>query len=148
VTYLLGLYVYNSLFVPPNASFNPLPNLTDQSLIYSIFIFIIVILLLSADFYYLKNIAGRRLVGLRWWNEVLPATSTTGGTSSHWVFESADALTKPNNATDSRFFWLLVYGHPFAWFALAIVSIFRFEFDWLFLVGMFYVGAIRLEVVT
>ncbi len=42
-------------------------------------------LLLAADFYYLKNIAGRRLVGLRWWNEV---NTTTG--DSHWVFESQD----------------------------------------------------------
>merc|ERR1712130_365281 len=46
--------------------------------------FIITVLLLAADFYYLKNIAGRRLVGLRWWNEVNPQTG-----DSHWVFESA-----------------------------------------------------------
>lgn len=49
-------------------------------------IFIIVILLLAADFYYCKNIAGRRLVGLRWWNE----TSTDNTGESIWVFESPD----------------------------------------------------------
>lgn len=42
-------------------------------------------LLLSADFYILKNIAGRRLVGLRWWNEVDPTSGE--GTM---VFESLD----------------------------------------------------------
>lgn len=97
----------------------------------SVLIFIITILLLAVDFYYLKNIAGRRLVGLRWWNEVNPQTG-----DSHWVFESSDPSTKTINATDSRFFWLALYAHPLLWVGLAIVAIFRFEFIWLTLVGM------------
>lgn len=44
-----------------------------------VLIFIVTILLLAADFYYLKNIAGRRLVGLRWWNEVDSASGTATG---------------------------------------------------------------------
>lgn len=59
-------------------------------------------LLLAADFYYLKNIAGRRLVGLRWWNEV---DTASGG--SHWVFESQDRSGDGGgpvqNATDKRY---------------------------------------------
>ena len=63
-------------------------------------------LLLAADFYYLKNIAGRRLVGLRWWNEVNTATG-----DSHWVFESQDRSGRGGdgaggavqNATDKRY---------------------------------------------
>ncbi len=56
-------------------------------------------LLLAADFYYLKNIAGRRLVGLRWWNEV---DTSTG--DSHWVFESQDRSGEGGqNATDKRY---------------------------------------------
>ena len=59
-------------------------------------------LLLAADFYYLKNIAGRRLVGLRWWNEVNTATG-----DSHWVFESQDRSGDGGgpvqNATDKRY---------------------------------------------
>jgi len=58
-------------------------------------------LLLAADFYYLKNIAGRRLVGLRWWNEV-----DTGSGDSHWVFESQDRSAEGGvgqNATDRRY---------------------------------------------
>lgn len=59
-------------------------------------------LLLAADFYYLKNIAGRRLVGLRWWNEV-----DTGTGDSHWVFESQDRSGGDGgvvqNATDKRY---------------------------------------------
>lgn len=58
-------------------------------------------LLLAADFYYSKNIAGRRLVGLRWWNEV---DTSTG--DSHWVFESQDRSAEGGpgqNATDKRY---------------------------------------------
>jgi hypothetical protein len=50
----------------------------------SVLVFIIVALLLAADFWNVKNISGRLLVGLRWWNE------TTQDGQSVWVFESAD----------------------------------------------------------
>jgi hypothetical protein len=102
---------------------------------HSVLIFIITILLLAADFYYLKNIAGRRLVGLRWWNEVDPQTG-----DSHWVFESSDPSTKVINATDSRFFWIALYSQPLLWIGLAIVAIFSLEFIWLTLVGMLKVS--------
>jgi len=95
-----------------------------------VLVFIITILLLAADFYYLKNIAGRRLVGLRWWNEVDPATG-----DSHWVFESSEPGTKTVNATDSRFFWLAIYVQPLLWAALAILALVRLMFIWLPLVG-------------
>ncbi|KAL8895894.1 MAG: hypothetical protein Q9192_003392, partial [Flavoplaca navasiana] len=91
-----------------------------------ILVFIVTILLLAADFYYLKNIAGRRLVGLRWWNEVNMASG-----DSHWVFESQDrsgsveAGAPSQNATDKRFFWLALYAQPAWWVVLAIVSVVR-----------------------
>ena len=100
-------------------------------------------LLLAADFYYLKNIAGRRLVGLRWWNEV-----DTASGDSHWVFESQDRSgsggggigeAEGQNATDRRFFWLALYAQPGLWVGLAIFAVVRFEFVWLGLVGMFAV---------
>ena len=93
-------------------------------------IFIITILLLAADFYYLKNIAGRRLVGLRWWNEVDPQSG-----DSRWVFESSDPTVKTINATDSRFFWMALYLHPLFWLALAIFAMVRVQLIWLTLVG-------------
>jgi hypothetical protein len=93
-------------------------------------IFIITILLLAADFYYLKNIAGRRLVGLRWWNEVDPETG-----DSKWVFESSEPGTKVVNLTDSRFFWLALYIQPLVWVVMAVVALVRGYFLWLPLVG-------------
>jgi hypothetical protein len=92
--------------------------------------FIITILLLAADFYYLKNIAGRRLVGLRWWNEVDAATG-----DSKWVFESSDPATRTINATDSRFFWLSLYVQPVLWIVMFILALVRFAFMWLPLVS-------------
>ncbi|KAG5946810.1 Golgi apparatus membrane protein tvp23 [Claviceps pazoutovae] len=94
-----------------------------------VMIFIITILLLAADFYYLKNIAGRRLVGLRWWNEVDVQTG-----ESKWVFESSDPSTKVVNATDSRFFWLSLYVQPLLWILLAVLAVVRLQFLWLPLV--------------
>jgi len=44
--------------------------------------FVLIIILLSLDFWTVKNITGRLLVGLRWWNYV-----DEDGVS-HWVFES------------------------------------------------------------
>lgn len=89
-------------------------------------IFIITVLLLAADFYYLKNIAGRRLVGLRWWNEADLSSDANGAT--HWVFESAEPGSRVINATDKRFFWLALYAQPLLWTLLAVVAIFKFQF--------------------
>ena len=44
--------------------------------------FVVIVLLLSFDFWTVKNVTGRLLVGLRWWNYV----DEDG--NSHWVFES------------------------------------------------------------
>ncbi|KFA52476.1 hypothetical protein S40293_05634 [Stachybotrys chartarum IBT 40293] len=94
-----------------------------------IMIFIVTILLLAADFYYLKNIAGRRLVGLRWWNEIDPASG-----EAKWVFESSEPGTKVVNATDSRFFWLALYVQPVLWVVMAVLALVRLQFLWLPLV--------------
>jgi hypothetical protein len=85
-----------------------------------ILVFILTVILLAVDFYYLKNIAGRRLVGLRWWNEVNPETG-----ESHWVFESADPETRTINPTDRRFFWLALYAQPALWVVLGAVAIIK-----------------------
>lgn len=96
-----------------------------------VLVFILTLLLLSIDFYYLKNIAGRRLVGLRWWNEV----NTSSG-DSHWVFESAPEGSRSVNKTDKRFFWLTMYVAPALWIALAIFAIVRLQnLIWLVTVG-------------
>lgn len=55
--------------------------------------FVIIVLLLSMDFWTVKNITGRLMVGLRWWNYV------DDDGKSHWVFESRKVF----------FFWNIVF---------------------------------------
>lgn len=49
---------------------------------YFVHIFLTIVLLLALDLWTVKNVTGRLLVGLRWWNKV-----EDDGTST-WVFES------------------------------------------------------------
>ena len=60
---------------------------------------IIIIIFSSADFWVVKNISGRLLVGLRWWNDV-----KEDGTEE-WKYESYDDNRQPNQI-DSLFFWI------------------------------------------
>ncbi|XP_051488469.1 Golgi apparatus membrane protein TVP23 homolog A isoform X3 [Apus apus] len=48
--------------------------------------FVTILLLLSFDFWSVKNVTGRLLVGLRWWNQI----DEDG--KSHWMFEAKRAL--------------------------------------------------------
>ncbi|KAK7031338.1 Golgi apparatus membrane protein TVP23 [Favolaschia claudopus] len=79
-----------------------------------------VVVLLSMDFWNCRNVAGRTLVGLRFWNQV----DEDG--ESYWVFESRDP-SRPANAIDSRMFWIAIYVFPLLWVALFIVSLLRFN---------------------
>lgn len=44
--------------------------------------FVIIVILLSMDFWTVKNITGRLLAGLRYWNYV------DDDGNNHWIFES------------------------------------------------------------
>lgn len=46
--------------------------------------FVLITLLSAADFWTVKNVTGRLLVGLRWWSEPRPDGSTM------WIYESKD----------------------------------------------------------
>ncbi|CAO0795937.1 unnamed protein product [Mucor circinelloides] len=93
------------------------------------FVFVITILLLAFDFWTVKNISGRLLVGLRWWNEIQPDGS------NKWVFESASP-SRVNNAADTRLFWWTLYGTPALWALFAFSCIITLKFSWLIIVGV------------
>lgn len=96
--------------------------------------FILLVLLICGDFWNLKNVAGRLLVGLRWWNEVnFVELSTTGEFENVWVFESADP-SRYINPIDSKVFWILLYGQPVAWVVLAILAVLKLQFLYLLLI--------------
>ena len=88
-------------------------------------IFIIVVLLNSLDFWFVKNISGRVLVGLRWWNEV-----KEDGTEI-WVFESENE--KKARSIDTTIFWMSIYATPLFWGIFIILEIISLRFMWFLL---------------
>ena len=67
-------------------------------------IFILVVILNSLDFWFVKNISGRILIGLRWWNEV-----KEDGTEV-WRFESSHE--DKGKSIDTTIFWISLYIGP------------------------------------
>ncbi|CAK5273882.1 unnamed protein product [Mycena citricolor] len=96
-----------------------------------------VVVLLSMDFWNCRNIAGRTLVGLRFWNQV----DEDG--SSYWVFESRDVSIAFTTCECCRLSPLrhvsctillmpveiAIYVFPVLWVALLIVSLLRFNLN-------------------
>eukprot|EP00158_Paraphelidium_tribonemae_P001625 Partr_v1_DN24630_c0_g1_i1_m59746 putative Family with sequence similarity 18, member len=91
---------------------------SDQTIIFCI----LVIVLSAFDFWVVKNITGRLLVGMRWWND-----ADAEGHSS-WVFEA-----KPRdqvNKTDSMVFWWTLYLFTAIWSLLLVFAVIRLKFLW------------------
>ncbi|KAE8904429.1 hypothetical protein PF005_g2766 [Phytophthora fragariae] len=92
-----------------------------------VFIFVVCVLLLAFDFWTVKNVTGRLLVGLRWWNKI-----NEDGTSE-WVFESHEDMTEID-PLDSRVFWTGLYGAPALWVMLLIIAVLKFNVEWALIV--------------
>ena len=88
---------------------------------------VLCILLLAADFWVVKNVTGRLLVGLRWWNKVENDSTT-------WIFESAE--DKAINKFDRNIFWTVLYATPVIWTGFLILGILKFNLNWLLIVIM------------
>ncbi|KAI4898777.1 hypothetical protein NFI96_027395, partial [Prochilodus magdalenae] len=89
-----------------------------------------IILLLSCDFWTVKNITGRLLVGLRWWNQV----DEDG--NSRWVFESRKGQAQQLPASlpsdsEARIFWLGLIICPVLWVIFTFTTLFSFRIKWL-----------------
>ena len=113
----LFFYLFGGWFLPSS----------DKDGSQFIILTVIIILLLAADFWVTKNVTGRFLVGLRWWNRV-------DNDSTTWVFESAE--NQPINNFDRNMFWSILYLTPVAWVVMTIIAFLRFKFSWLLLCGM------------
>ncbi|GLI67964.1 hypothetical protein VaNZ11_012299 [Volvox africanus] len=82
--------------------------------------FVVCIVFLALDFWTTKNITGRLLVGLRWWNEA-------NDTGSAWRFETLPEGVRSVLPREKRFFWsaiLLSTGH---WILAFVLSLFGFS---------------------
>jgi len=85
---------------------------------------VVVVVLLAMDFWNCRNVAGRTLVGLRFWNQV----DEDG--ESYWVFESRDP-SRPANPIDSKMFWIALYTFPLLWLVLLVVSFLKFNLSFI-----------------
>jgi len=86
--------------------------------------FIIIVLLLSFDFWVVKNISGRLLVGLRWWNFI----DEDG--NSQWRFEARKKKKGEQSKivpVESRLFWLALTICPVLWVFLFVVALISFK---------------------
>ncbi|EQC27098.1 hypothetical protein SDRG_15106 [Saprolegnia diclina VS20] len=88
-----------------------------------VFVFVICILLLAFDFWTVKNVSGRLLVGLRWWNRV-----NEDGTSE-WIFESHEDMTELD-PLDAKVFWTGLYGAPGVWVLFLLIAVLKFNLEW------------------
>jgi ABC-type xylose transport system permease subunit len=89
-------------------------------------IFVLLTLLLTMDFWWTKNVSGRLLVGLRYWNEV---EETSG--ESKWQFESRDADgMRLVDAAEKRIFWWTIYGAPLIWAFFLTTSLTKLNFNY------------------
>ncbi|KAK4536650.1 hypothetical protein CDCA_CDCA09G2675 [Cyanidium caldarium] len=93
---------------------------------------VLTLLLLAADFWTVKNVSGRLLVGLRWWNEVHPQRKNILAFEYHGV---DDAHAAPNRL-DKNVFWWTLYCTPSVWVLLGLVCVLKLELTWLLLVAV------------
>ncbi|KAK9673367.1 hypothetical protein RND81_12G163100 [Saponaria officinalis] len=96
-----------------------------------VIIFVVTVFLSALDFWVVKNVSGRILVGMRWWNEI----DDLG--ESVWKFESLDQESLARmNKKDSWLFWWSLYLTAAAWIILAIFSLIRLQADYLLVVAV------------
>lgn len=85
-------------------------------------VYLIIILLGAVDFWYTKNISGRILVGLRWWNEVKEDGKEV------WIFESKNEKTE--NQADRTVFWVSLYVNGGAWAVFFLYELLTLSVCW------------------
>jgi len=95
-------------------------------------VFVLVVTLLALDFYTSKNVTGRFLVGLRWWNQI-----KEDGTNL-WRFESIKPGRRLINPKEKLIFWIAEIVSLLFWVGSTIFSIFKLRWTWLLicLVGL------------
>uniref|UniRef100_A0A182V9V5 Golgi apparatus membrane protein TVP23 homolog n=1 Tax=Anopheles merus TaxID=30066 RepID=A0A182V9V5_ANOME len=120
---------------PPMASFRaPLLNdaemfdqedINRENKVSNQLFFVFVVLMLSADFWTVKNITGRLLVGLRWWNYV----DDKG--VSNWIFETKCQNSFNFNYADKQIFWITLIACPIVWMGFFVIALFGLKFKWM-----------------
>eukprot|EP00803_Ostreobium_quekettii_P005307 evm.model.scf_1350.5 EVM.evm.TU.scf_1350.5 scf_1350:31812-32357(-) len=93
--------------------------------------FVGLLILLCADFWVVKNVTGRLLVGLRWWNDV-----SEDGQEDGWRFESLQEGQRGVNGTDKIVFWAGLVGNVVLWTLYGLYVVISLKWKWLLVVAM------------
>lgn len=88
-----------------------------------VFVFVLIIILQAVDFWTVKNVSGRLMVGLRWWNQINEDGST------EWRFESLEDRSKIPTV-DYRCFWGGLFAPVLFWVPATFSAFFGFNFHW------------------
>ncbi len=85
--------------------------------------FISVVILSAIDFWVVKNVTGRILVGMRWWSDV----DEDG--KQIWIFESLDKhdVDIKLNMLEVFWFWMVLLITPVIWVAIFILEVIRLQ---------------------
>jgi hypothetical protein len=100
-----------------------------------ILVFVITVLLLAVDFWFTKNVAGRMLIGYRWWNVVKEDDT------SDWKYEATEDL-KEVPKRSKILFWSGLFGFTGIWAFFGLFHIIFLRFGWLLicLAGLLFCG--------
>lgn len=90
--------------------------------------FVVTVTLVAFDFWTVKNVTGRLLVGLRWWHEV-----AEDGLTQQWKFESIPDRQNLN-VIDGRIFWWTLYLNPVIWILLGVACVLKLSISYLLVV--------------
>nr|ACO10190.1 FAM18B [Caligus rogercresseyi]ACO11242.1 FAM18B [Caligus rogercresseyi] len=99
--------------------------------------FVFLLLLMSMDFWVVKNVTGRIMAGLRWWNYV------DEGGESRWIFESRPKDSPHvHSSTEIRIFWGTLLLAPLLWVLFMFTSFWRLNVQWIVLpfIGILFTG--------
>jgi hypothetical protein len=94
-----------------------------------VIVFVVVVLLMAFDFWTVKNITGRLMVGLRWWNDVREDGR------AEWHFESIEDQSQVSRA-DYAIFWYSMYLTAFLWGLFGFLALIGLKLDWMLVCGV------------
>jgi len=94
-----------------------------------VIVFVVVVMLMAFDFWTVKNITGRLMVGLRWWNDVKEDGSP------QWHFESIEDPAAVSRA-DYAIFWYSMYLTALLWGVFAFLALLKLSLDWVLVCGV------------
>jgi hypothetical protein len=77
-------------------------------------VFVVCTVLSAMDFWSVKNVIGRLMVGLRWWNEIQEDGQ------DRWYFEASSSEVHP---LDAKFFWFVLIANCAMWGAFLLIAI-------------------------